>query len=212
MQVIGLTFNPFQENTYLLTDATRQCVVVDPGCATAAEFEALDGIIAQHGLVPVRLLNTHCHVDHICGNAHVARRYNLTLEAHPDELPNLQGAQMYAQLFGFRMEASPMPGRLLAAGEVIRFGDTALEVLFTPGHSAGHVSFYHADSRQVLSGDVLFRGSIGRYDLPGGSFPTLMRSITDVLLPLGDDVRVYPGHGEVTTLGHERRTNPFLLE
>lgn len=212
-RVVRFTFNPFQENTYLVIDQTKQCALFDPGCASAAERDELARYIDAEELQPVRLINTHCHLDHIFGNAFVARRYGLELEIHRQELPVLQGAPASAQLFGidFREELIE-PGRFLAEGQEVVFGHTRLQVLLTPGHSPGSLSFYHAAEGFLISGDVLFQGSIGRTDLPGGDMATLLRSIREKLLPLGDEVVVHSGHGPDTTIGHERRTNPFLTE
>jgi len=212
-RVVRFTFNPFQENTYLVIDQTKQCALFDPGCASAAERDELARYIDAEELQPVRLINTHCHLDHIFGNAFVARRYGLELEIHRQELPVLQGAPASAQLFGidFREELIE-PGRFLAEGQEVVFGHTRLQVLLTPGHSPGSLSFYHAAEGFLISGDVIFQGSIGRTDLPGGDMATLLRSIREKLLPLGDEVVVHSGHGPDTTIGHERRTNPFLTE
>jgi glyoxylase-like metal-dependent hydrolase (beta-lactamase superfamily II) len=209
--VVRLTFNPFQENTFLVYDDTGACAVFDPGCYTSAEQAELDRRIETLGLRPARLINTHCHIDHVFGNAHVAEKYDLPLEIHRGELPVLQSVPQQAFLFGTPMrDRSPAPGRFLEAGETVTFGETALRILFTPGHSPASLSFFCEQDRFVIAGDVLFQGSIGRTDLPGGDFDTLIDSIRRELFPLGDDVVVYCGHGPETTIGAERRSNPFL--
>lgn len=211
-RVVRFTFNPFQENTYLVIDQTKQCALFDPGCASAAERDELARYIDAEELQPVRLINTHCHVDHIFGNAFVARRYGLELEIHRRELPVLQAAPASAQLFGIDYREELLePERFLEEGQEVVFGNTRLQVLLTPGHSPGSLSFYCAEDGFLISGDVLFQGSIGRTDLPGGDMATLLHSIREKLLPLGDEVVVHSGHGPDTTLGQERRSNPFLI-
>ena len=209
--VVSLTFNLFQENTYIVYDDTKECVIFDPGCSTNAEERQLVQKIESLGLQPVRLINTHCHIDHVYGNAFVARHYNLPLEIHREELSVLAYAGASSQLFGAPSpEPSPEPAHFIEEGEIIKFGETELQTLFTPGHSPASLSFYCEADQFVIAGDVLFYGSIGRYDLPGGNLQTLMNSINQKLLPLGDMVKVYPGHGPATTIGQEKAHNPFL--
>ncbi len=209
--VVGLTFNPFQENTFLVYDETGECIIFDPGCYDRDEQRELERQVESLQLRPVRLINTHCHIDHVFGNRFVAERYGLPLEIHRGELPVLESLPQAAMMFGIPVpEASPAPGRFIEADEVIQFGQTRLEVLFTPGHSPASLSFFCREDRFLIAGDVLFYGSIGRTDLPGGDFNTLIASIKEKLFPLGDDVRVYPGHGPATNIGFERQNNPFL--
>ncbi|HMO37832.1 MAG TPA: MBL fold metallo-hydrolase [Saprospiraceae bacterium] len=211
-QVVCLTFNPFEENTYLLYDDTKECIIIDPGCYTEQEKRELTRTIETLQLRPVRLINTHCHLDHIFGNHFVATTYGLPLEIHRGELPVLERAPQAAAMYGVPFpEPSPAPGAFIEAGEVITFGNTQLEVLLTPGHSPASLSFFCRADRFLIAGDVLFQGSIGRTDLPGGDYNTLIRSIREQLLPLGDDVTAYPGHGPATTIGFERLHNPFLI-
>lgn len=209
--VVSLTFNLFQENTYLVYDDSGECVIFDPGCSTAAEERALKQKIDELGLRPVRLINTHCHLDHIYGNAFVVSEYDLPLEIHRDELTVLESAAVSSQLFGAPPPTpSPEPGHFIEEEEIIRFGQTELRAILTPGHSPASLSFYCEADQFVIAGDVLFFGSIGRYDLPGGDFNTLMASIKNKLVPLGDDVKIYPGHGPATSIGREKKHNPFL--
>ena len=212
-KVIKLTFNPFQENTYIVYDDSKECVIFDPGCYTSQEQQQLVEVLEQHELKPVRLINTHCHLDHIFGNKFVAETYQLPLEIHKGELPVLEAAPQSAMMFGISFpggQLSPTPGKFLEAGETVQFGQTSLDILFTPGHSPASISFYCAAARFLIAGDVLFYESIGRTDLPGGDFDTLIQSITQQLFPLGDDVVVYAGHGPETSIGYERRHNPFV--
>lgn len=212
MIVRSFTFSPFAENTYVLYDASRECVIIDPGCYDLAEKQELSRFISAHHLTPVRLINTHCHIDHVFGVPYVTREYHLPLEIHRGEEVVLRFAQQAGLMYGTPVETMPEPGGFLDESDLVTFGNTALEVLFTPGHSPASICFYDRAGKQLISGDVLFRESIGRTDLPGGDYDTLMRSIFDKLLTLDDDVVVYPGHMESTTIGYERRHNPFILE
>ncbi len=204
-------FNPMAENTYVLYDETGDCAIFDPGCYTSAERTALKNFIDQNQLRPVRLINTHCHLDHVFGNRFVAETWNLVLEIHRGELPVLERYLAAAQMYGLPLaESSPAPGAFLEAGTAIAFGNTRLEILFTPGHSPASISFYCPGAGFVLAGDVLFLESIGRHDLPGGSLPVLLQSIRSQLFTLPDETLVYPGHGPATTIRHEKEYNPFL--
>ncbi|RSK32335.1 MBL fold metallo-hydrolase [Hymenobacter metallilatus] len=210
MTVSGFTFNAFSENTYLLHDATGQCAIIDPGCYEPAEQRALRSFIEAQGLQVVLLLNTHCHIDHVLGNQFVLDTYQVPFLIHEADLSTLRAVPAYAPSYGFPNYTPAEPTGFLTPSEPVRFGETVLEVRFAPGHAPGHVVFYHAPSSTVLGGDVLFQGSIGRTDLPGGDYATLIASINSQLLTLPDDTVVYPGHGPATTIGQERRSNPFL--
>ncbi|HQV34461.1 MAG TPA: MBL fold metallo-hydrolase, partial [Calditrichia bacterium] len=165
-----------------------------------------------HHLKPVLLLNTHCHIDHVFGNRFVAETYGLELTIPKGEEGVLASAPQLGQMFGVTCAPSPEAGQVLVEGDVVRFGNSELKVISTPGHSPASVCFYSEEDRLMISGDVLFLGSIGRTDLPGGSYEVLMASIRDKLLPLGDDLRILPGHGPATTIGAERAGNPFLQD
>ena len=204
------TFNPFQENTYIIEDETKECVIIDPGCSTDKERNQLLQTIQAHGLKPVKLLNTHCHIDHFPGNKFVCDTYNLLPEFHETEFQVMYAALDYQALFGFKLEASPEPVNYLKDGDEVKFGTTILKVLFVPGHSPGHIAFYNEAEKIIVSGDVLFQGSVGRYDLPGASGKVLFETIITKLMTLPDDVKVYSGHGPETFIGIERRNNPFL--
>lgn len=212
MQVKEFTFNPFQENTYILYDDTKQAVIIDPGCYNPQERKAITDFISQNELKLVMLLNTHCHIDHVFGNAFISKQYEVPFLMHQMDLATLHAVPGYAPQWGFTVDELPEPTKFVEEGEIIQFGNTKLHVLFTPGHSAGSVSFYSPEDQTLIAGDVLFRGSIGRTDLPGGDYETLIHSIKSKLLPLGDDVKVYSGHGPMTTIGFERVYNPFLNE
>ena len=210
MEVAVFTFNEFSENTYILFDATKACIIVDPGCNRTEEQQLFSNFIESNGLKPVKLVNTHCHIDHVVGNRYVFEKYGLVLEAHKAEIPVLAAADVSSKIYQVNYDPSPEITSFIEEGDLIEFGETKLEVLFTPGHSPGSVSFYHRESKQLIAGDVLFQGSIGRTDLPGGDFNTLISSIKNKLFPLGEDVVVYSGHGPSTTIGNEQKLNPFL--
>jgi glyoxylase-like metal-dependent hydrolase (beta-lactamase superfamily II) len=210
--IARFVFTPFQENTYVVYDDTQDCVIVDPGCYSQEEQDELTNFIENNELNPVKLLNTHCHVDHIAGNKFIGDKYNLKPYLHKEELPILQSAEDFGQAFGLTVQPSPPPEGYLQERDTITFGNTKLKVLFTPGHSPGSISFFNKEEQFIISGDVLFLKSIGRYDFPGGDLDTLLNSIREKLFPLGDEVVVYSGHGPETTIGFEKQNNPFLNE
>jgi hydroxyacylglutathione hydrolase len=209
LKIKAFAFNPFQENTYVLHDETKECVIIDPGCFDTSEKLELTDFIASNGLRPVKLLNTHCHIDHVLGNAYCKRNFGIELSAHKKDEPVLRAVKAYASNYGFAGYEESEIDHYIDEGDVVQFGSTNLEVLFVPGHAPGHVAFYHADTKQLMGGDVLFRQSIGRIDLPGGDHSTLIKSIHEKLFTLSDDVEVFPGHGETTTIGYEKVYNPF---
>lgn len=204
------TFNGFQENTYVLRDETNECVIIDPGCYTSSEQQQLHDFILKNQLTPVKLLNTHCHIDHILGNKYVATTFNVGLEMHEKDLPTLHATTEYGHLYGFTVDPSPEPSLFLKEGDVVKFGNSVLDVLFVPGHAPGHIVFVNHKQKFVINGDVLFYGSIGRTDLPGGNHDTLINSIKTKMFALDDDYTIYTGHGPSTTIGFEKANNPFL--
>lgn len=204
------TYNGFQENTYVLTDETNEAVIIDPGCYSTTEQTELYNFIKNDNLNPVKLLNTHCHIDHILGNNFVATKFGVELYIHQLDLPTLHATTEYGHLYGFTVDKSPEPAHFLKDGDVVKFGNSTLEVIFTPGHAPGHVVFVNHKQRFIINGDVLFRGSIGRTDLPGGNHHTLIDSIKTKLFILPDDYVVHTGHGPTTTIGYEKKYNPFL--
>lgn len=210
-QVVSLTFNPFYQNTVLVYDDTGECVIIDAGCYTREEEQILlQAIQAQH-LRPVRLLNTHGHIDHVFGNEFIKDTFGLEPEIHPGEYPILDAIPAIAQMYGIRLYRSvPPPGPALADHQLITFGTTTLQCILAPGHSPAHICFYCEEDRFLIGGDVLFEGSIGRTDLPGGNHPLLLESIRRRIYTLPDEVQVFPGHGPVTTIGQEAATNPFV--
>jgi len=202
--------NPYQENTYLLYDDSGECTIIDPGMYTATEQNAVVNFIKQHNLKPVLLLNTHCHIDHILGNKFIFDQYGLKPQFHKGELVVMEATPVWAQQSGIRYELSPLPDVYLSETGSISFGNTTLELIFAPGHSPAHLCFYSKADDLLIGGDVLFRGSIGRYDLPGGNQAQLLKNIEEKLFILPETCTVYPGHGPETTIGYERETNPFF--
>ncbi len=203
-------FNAFQENTYVISDETGHCAIVDPGCYSDKEFNQLTEYIATNHLKPVKLINTHGHVDHILGIAKIASAYSLVPEFHEEEKSLLDKATGQGNIFGFKVNPLPAQINLLDENHPVLFGSSKLDVLHVPGHSKGSVAFYSKNDKIVITGDVLFKDSIGRTDLEGGDYDVLMNSIFKKLLTLGDEVVVFPGHGPSTTIGIEKLNNPFL--
>jgi glyoxylase-like metal-dependent hydrolase (beta-lactamase superfamily II) len=210
LTVQAFTFNPVQENTYVVYNEKRACCIIDPGCYFASEERELRNFIDQNALNPIYLLNTHCHLDHILGNRFIHKVYGLSLYLHKLEKPVLEYGPVSGQLWQLPFDNYDAELNFIDEGDVIRIGDDELHVLFTPGHSPGSISFYSKEGKFVISGDVLFLGSIGRTDLPGGDFSILEESIKTKLYTLPADTIVYPGHGETTTIGDEMKTNPFV--
>jgi hydroxyacylglutathione hydrolase len=210
LQVHSITFNPFEENTYIIIAPNKDCIIIDPGCFDEKERNELIDFIKDNQLKPVRLINTHCHIDHILGNAFVATTYHLGLEIHEGEIPVLQAGMTIAGMYGIPYNPSPDPVSFLKEEEEVILDGHALKVLFTPGHSPASICLYNEKDSWVIGGDVLFYESIGRTDLPGGDFNTLINSIRTQLFTLPDNVVVYPGHGQETRIGFEKMFNPFL--
>lgn len=213
MKIARLIFNPIQENTYVVWDDTLEAVVIDAGNMGERENEILEKFIADNGLKPVLALNTHGHFDHLLGVDFLRERYGAKLAMSSKDEFLLRNASVSAELFCVR--AGDLPEAIdidLEGKESISFGSTTLKIIPVPGHTPGHVAFYEPESKVLFTGDTLFRESIGRTDLPGGDYSWIMRSIIDNILPLGDDVKIYPGHGEASDLGHESMYNPFVVE
>jgi hydroxyacylglutathione hydrolase len=231
LAIKSFVFSPVQENTYVLSGQKDACWIIDPGCYFGNERNALREYIEEEGLTPAKLLNTHCHLDHVFGNKFVYDTWDLPLHLHEKEKPLLESAPEYGRAWGLPFENYRGKLIFIREGESLTWGEElaggrgadaegvggrgpgageALKVLFLPGHSPGSVGFYCEAQGFIIGGDVLFRESIGRTDLPGGDHETLLRSIREQLWPLPDDTVVYPGHGEPTTIGWEKAHNPFL--
>ena len=209
VNILSFTFNPFETNCYVVSD-DGHAVVIDPSCRDEEEVDRLISAVRDAGLTVERILLTHAHIDHIFGCGALSKAFEVGIEVHRDDVPLLENASSQAAMFGISMDAPPEPGALLEPGEGIELGGERLEILHTPGHSPGSVTFHHAPSGTAVAGDVLFHGSIGRTDLWRGSMPTLMESIFQVLVPLGEETRILPGHGPETTIRQEIADNPFL--
>lgn len=209
LEVVKFTFNPFQENTYILHDGSN-CVIIDPGCYEKHEEKALTDFIESNGLTPVALLLTHAHIDHVLGCNFVLSTYDIPFYIHEKDLSTLNNVMSYAHVYGFPAYTPPREAdQILQGGENLEFGDIKLDVIYTPGHCPGHVVYYSGEGF-VINGDVLFAGSFGRVDLPGGDLETLKHSIFEKMFKLPEETVVYSGHGPETTIGKEKRSNYIL--
>jgi glyoxylase-like metal-dependent hydrolase (beta-lactamase superfamily II) len=211
LQIKSFEFSPIQENTYILYNEFNECIIIDPGCYFDEEKDLLSSFISEKGLKPVMLVNTHCHLDHVFGNKYVAEKYGLKLHIHKGEKPVLDFAPASGLMYNMPFDNYSGDIEFLEENSTITVGEDELKILFTPGHSPASVSFHSRSNGFVISGDVLFYRSIGRTDLPGGNFDTLVNSIRTQLFVLPAETKVYSGHGPVTTIGDEKRENPFLM-
>ncbi len=208
----SFTFSPFQENTYVVIDeATNEAVIIDPGMYEQAEKEELSRFIDERRLKLKAILLTHAHLDHVFGVAYLKRKYGVNIFLHPKDEVIFNDVPTRATLYGLRGYEHGQIDEWLTEGDRIRFGNTALDVVFTPGHAPGHVAFVNHVDRYIVGGDVLFRGSVGRTDFPYCNHDDLLNSIQTQFMTLPDDYVVYPGHNEPTTIGQERKTNPFII-
>ena len=203
-------FNSFGVNTYVIYDESLECIIIDPACQFPDEEFQLSGFIEANNLKPVRLVNTHAHIDHILGNGYISEKYNLLPEMHADAVVFLETARQAGTAFGVKIEKVIFPEKYLSDGDTVKFGKSSLKVLFTPGHAAGSICLVSDADSFVITGDVLFQESIGRTDLPTGDLDQLLASIREKLFTLPDSFKVYPGHGPATSIGFERRNNPFI--
>lgn len=210
LEVKSFVFSPIQENTYILYNELKQAIIIDPGCYFDEEKDELISFIDKMKLKPEMLLNTHCHLDHVFGNKFVAEKYGLALRIHKGEKPVLDDAPLRGLMFNMPFDNYTGEIDFIEGGEKITLGNDTLKAILTPGHSPASLSFYNEKDGFVISGDALFRQSIGRTDLPGGDFDTLINSIRTQLFSLPDNTKVYSGHGPETTIGFEKRNNPFL--
>ncbi len=211
MHVHKFTFNPFQENTYLVWDDTQKAVLIDPGCYEAHEQAEVLKVVSENGLEVVSLLNTHCHIDHVLGNAWAKRTFNVKLGIHPKDEPTLKSIPLYAPQYGFAQYEATEPDFWLNEEEPFHWGESGVfEVRFVPGHAPGHVVLWSEKEGFCVNGDVLFFGSIGRTDLPGGDHQTLLDSIRREMFSLPEETKIYCGHGPETTIVREKVHNPFV--
>ena len=211
MNIKSFTFNTFQENTFVVYDKSKECIIIDPGCYSKKEEEELSEFIIEKELTPVKLINTHCHIDHILGNQFVTEKWDLELYMHKKDIPLLENAGAIGKMYGFEeFKGSPFPKYFLNEGDILTFGNSEFKILFTPGHAPGHICLYSKVNNFLIAGDVLFQGSVGRTDLPGGDHNSLINSIITQLFPLPNETQVFCGHGPATNLGYEKEHNPFL--
>lgn len=211
LKLKSFTVNPFQQNTYLIWDSNNIAAIIDPGNSSNLENLMIKKFITENELKLNRLLLTHAHIDHIMGNKFIFDEYGLLPEVHEEDLFFIDAMKQTASMYGVNCEESPKPEKYLEANQIIELGELSINCIHTPGHSPGSITFYFDKEKVMISGDVLFNGSIGRTDLPKGDFDTLIDSIKNKLFPLGDDTKVYSGHGPVTTIGKEKISNPFLI-
>lgn len=209
IQIKSFEFNPFMENTYILYDDTGECIVIDPGCYEKREQQILVDFIEEKQLKVKALYNTHCHIDHVLGNSFVKEKYKVALISSRIEEQVLTAVASYASNYGFHQYQPANIDAFIDEGEQIEFGKSTLDILFVPGHSPGHLVFYNSEQNICIGGDVLFQRSIGRTDLPGGDHDTLIKNIHTKMFSLDDQMVVYPGHGGTTTIGEEKKYNPF---
>lgn len=212
MKIACLQFNPIQENTYVVWDDTLDCAVIDAGNSDDRENAALRNFISEHKLKPVLAVNTHGHFDHTLGVEWLKQTYGIPFALSSKDRFLLDGAAVSGTIYGVKIGAMPTAEIDLETQKEVHFGHTVLQVIPVPGHTPGHVALFEPESKALFTGDTLFRESIGRTDLPGGDYSWIMRSILDRLIPLGDDVHIYPGHGPESTIGHETMYNPFIVE
>jgi len=210
LQVKFFSFSPVQENTYVLFNQSGNAIIIDPGCYFSAEQEMLKEFLKSKNLSPVQLINTHCHLDHVFGLKWVNEEFGLELYIHPNEEIMLQFAPESGKKWGLPFENYNGPLHFLHEGDIIKLDEDELKVIEAPGHSPGSICFYCEAQKFIIGGDVLFRESIGRTDLPGGNHELLIKNIKEKLLILPDETVVYSGHGMPTTIGHEKENNPFL--
>ncbi len=213
MEIVKFTFGPFSENSYVLVDSeSKECIVVDPGMYDSAERLAFSEYITERKLIPKLLLNTHCHIDHVMGNKFINDTYGLFPQIHEKAEQMLERAGMAASMYGLNYDPSPKGEKTLVHEEILNFREHQLKILFTPGHAPGHVVLFNAKDNYLIGGDVLFKGSVGRVDLPGSNSYDLIKSIQEVVYRLPDETLVYAGHGPETTIGEEKVSNAYVRE
>jgi glyoxylase-like metal-dependent hydrolase (beta-lactamase superfamily II) len=211
IQIHSFSFNPFQENTFVLSNAKNECIIIDAGCYFEEEKKELLSFIQAKKYTPIYLLNTHAHLDHVFGLHFLKQQFpTVPFLLHERELPVLNSFIAVTKNYGVPADAPPQPDTFINEKSEIFFGDEKIKILFTPGHSPGSLSFYFEKEKFVIGGDCLFQQSIGRTDLPGGDFSTLVQSIHSQLFALPDETIVYSGHGPTTTIGEEKNFNPFV--
>lgn len=212
IKIAAMGMNPFGENTYILYNEAGDGIIVDAGCQSDAEKERLSSFLSKTSIKPILALNTHAHVDHVCGVQWIKDTYGVPFALHAAEGPILESVTSYGAGLGFDISQAPTVERELQDGDKIELGEDKIEVIYTPGHTAGGVCFWIEAQKMLITGDTLFKESIGRTDLPTGDYDTLIRSIIGRILPLGGDTTFFPGHGPQSTIGYEMQRNPFITE
>lgn len=210
MQVKQLVFNAFLENTYVIFDGTKEAIIIDPGMNSDAENKKMVDFINQNNLKPVKIVNTHCHIDHVLGIDFLKETYSIECFSGKNDEYLLTDVVEKADMFGLKLDKTPKIDKYISEKDEIKFGNSTLKILDVPGHTSGHIALYSEEDKFVVTGDVLFKDTIGRTDLPGGNLDQLLNNIRTKLLTLGDEFEVYPGHGEKTSIGYEKLNNPFL--
>ena len=210
IEIKKFVVNQLGENSFVLYDETGECIFIDPGFYFEEEHKEIKDYIKSNRLTPVKITNTHCHFDHLMGVEFIRNEFKIPFQAHRDDAFWVNNAPAQAQRFGLEMSPVSPIDEFLVENEFIQFGNSKLEIIHVPGHAPGHVVFYGKEDKILIAGDVLFYGSIGRTDLPGGDYSTLISNIKTKLFELPDETKVYCGHGPETTIGYEKRNNPFL--
>lgn len=212
LEVKKFTFNPFSENTFIISNKFNDAIIIDPGCYYKAELKEIDDYISQNSLKIHAVLHTHSHLDHMFGTAYILENYNVNLWIHKNDEITYESFEKVCDLYGIpNIQFPQKPPLFFNADNRININDIEFQIFNVPGHSPGHVAFYNKENNFVINGDCLFENSIGRTDLPGGNHDQLLKSIKENLFVLPDQTIVYTGHGNETTIGKEKRTNPFLL-
>ena len=210
LKIKKFVVNPLQENSFLIYDDSGQCIIVDPGFYYPEEKDELKIYLETNKLKLEKIINTHCHFDHIMGVEFIRNEFDVPFYAHAEDEFLIENAVKQARIFGFEITPVGAPDKYIREGELLSVGNSHLEIIHVPGHSPGHVALYNSERSFLIAGDILFYGSIGRTDLPGGNYNTLISGIKKKLFPLPSQTTVYCGHGPETTLGFEKSTNPFL--
>jgi len=209
LEIKKFVFNPFQVNTYLLYDESRECIIIDAGCCNKEEGDRLISYIESEGLKPIKVISTHCHIDHIFYNNYLLKQYGILCYSHREEKIVFDGAMACANSFGFNIDTD-YKMNYIEEGDVIKFGNTTIEIIHTPGHTSGGICLLERRQGLLFSGDTLFRGSIGRTDLPTGDYDTLIDSIKNKIFVLEENIKIFPGHGDSTSVKEEITSNPFF--
>ena len=210
MNIKTFVFNPFYENTYVISSSQNNCLIIDPGCYESFERKELTDFIEMEGLKVSAIINTHCHIDHVLGNDYLKDTYSVPLKIPIHEQEIFGAIPAYAPQWGINGYRQAKVDEFLEEGKTIKLDEIEFEMIEVPGHSPGHLVFYQRENKVLIGGDVLFRESIGRTDLPGGNHDDLLSNIQNKVYVLPEDVTVYPGHGPTTTIGHEKNNNPFV--